>query len=69
MSQDDSSRIMEPFFTTKLDKGGTGLGLSICQSIVKEHSGSLEFVSEPGQGTTFIVKIPAVQPDIKEHSE
>lgn len=52
-------RIMDPFFTTKLDNGGTGLGLSISKSIVKEHHGSLDFASEPGRGTSFVVRLPA----------
>lgn len=51
-------RIIEPFFTTKLDCGGTGLGLSISMSIVQEHCGLLEFTSTPGSGTTFTVKLP-----------
>ncbi|GFO60134.1 hypothetical protein GMST_24590 [Geomonas silvestris] len=59
ITRDDGSRIMEPFFTTKLDSGGTGLGLSICCSIVKDHSGRLEYDSEPGRGTTFTVRLPA----------
>jgi PAS domain S-box-containing protein len=57
--RDVGDRVMEPFFTTRLDQGGTGLGLSISQSIVLEHNGSLEFESEPGKGTTFTVKLPA----------
>jgi PAS domain S-box-containing protein len=60
MSREDSRRILEPFFTTRLDDGGTGLGLSISESIVKEHGGSLEFTSEQGKGTTFRVKLPTV---------
>ena len=59
MSREQGQRIMEQFFTTKLDRGGTGLGLSISESIVKEHGGRLEFVSEPGQGSTFSARIPA----------
>jgi PAS domain S-box-containing protein len=63
-----SNRMLEPFFTTKLDRGGTGLGLFISQSIIKEHDGTLEFTSEPGKGATFIVKIPAGKPASQEHS-
>lgn len=52
--------ILEPFFTTRLDSGGTGLGLAICHSIVRDHGGTLEFTSVPGEGTTFTVHLPAV---------
>jgi len=62
MTRDDCRRVREPFFTTKLDSGGTGLGLFISDSIVKEHGGTLEFSSEAGQGSTFVVRIPAAKP-------
>ena len=62
MSREVGQKIMEQFFTTKLDRGGTGLGLSISESIVKEHGGRLEFTSEPGCGTTFMARIPALLP-------
>ena len=65
MSVEDSRKIMEPFFTTKLDEGGTGLGLTICRSIVMEHAGTLEYDSTPGKGTTFFVRLPAFIPDTK----
>jgi PAS domain S-box-containing protein len=52
-----SARIMEPFFTTRLERGGTGLGLAICSTIVKEHGGGIEFSTEPGRGTTFTVRL------------
>lgn len=52
------NRLFEPFFSTKLESGGTGLGLAISNVIVKDHGGSLEFVSEPGKGTTAIVRLP-----------
>lgn len=51
-------RITEPFFTTKIDKGGTGLGLSISHAIIKDHNGTMEFESKPGNGTTVCVKLP-----------
>jgi PAS domain S-box-containing protein len=67
MSREESARIMEPFFTTKLDSGGTGLGLFISQSIVKEHGGTMHFTSEQGKGTTFIVTLPTGKTASREH--
>ncbi len=52
-----ADRVMEPFFTTRMERGGTGLGLAISATIVKEHGGSIEFSSEPGKGTTFTVRL------------
>jgi len=53
-----ASRIMEPFFTTRLEQGGTGLGLAICSAIVKEFDGLITFVSSgSGHGTTFTVSL------------
>jgi|GEM_PF-1055696 len=53
-------KIFDPFFTTKPVGKGTGLGLSICYNIVQKHKGRLYFETTEGVGTTFIVKIPAV---------
>jgi signal transduction histidine kinase len=50
--------IFDPFFTTKPVGKGIGLGLTISYTIVKEHGGSLEFISHEGQGTEFIIKLP-----------
>jgi PAS domain S-box-containing protein len=58
MSDEVRQAIFDPFFTTRLDSGGTGLGLSICFSIVKEHGGIIECESEPGRGSTFLVRLP-----------
>lgn len=52
-------RIMEPFFTTKVDKKGTGLGLSICKNIIEHHRGKL-FVDDNSVNTRFVIQIPRV---------
>jgi PAS domain S-box-containing protein len=55
------AKIFDPFFTTKPVGKGTGLGLSISYDIIRKHNGQLSFETKEGEGTTFIVKIPAVE--------
>jgi len=67
IAKEDISKLFEPFYSTKEQKG-IGLGLSIVWSIIDKHQGSITVDSEPGQGSTFSIRLPASQGDslIKE---
>jgi C4-dicarboxylate-specific signal transduction histidine kinase len=56
-------RIFDPFFTTKDVGKGTGLGLSITYGIIKEHGGTISVVSSPGEGATFLMRLPLAPAD------
>jgi len=52
-------KILQPFFTTKPTGQGTGLGLSLAYDIITNgHGGELAFVTEEGEGTEFIIRLP-----------
>jgi signal transduction histidine kinase len=51
-------RIFEPYFTTK--EGGTGLGLALAHTIIQEHDGRIDVESRPGEGATFVVRLPVI---------
>jgi signal transduction histidine kinase len=51
-------KIFRLYFTTK--QGGSGIGLAMAYRIVQLHDGSVDFISQPGAGTTFILHLPTV---------
>jgi len=58
ISEEDMSRIFQPFYTSK--KTGTGLGLSISYGIIKAHGGEVEIKSNHEEGTSFFIYLPVV---------
>jgi len=59
MEKDVMDQLFEPYFTTKDVGKGTGLGLPTIYGIVKQNNGFLNVFSEPGEGTTFEIHLPA----------
>ena len=55
-------RIFDPFFTTKGVGEGTGLGLSISHTIIEKFKGQLQVSSQLGQGTSFNIRLPLLEP-------
>jgi signal transduction histidine kinase len=64
MSDEDRARCLEPFFTTKGERG-TGLGLSVVYGIVQRHGGTIDISSEVGRGTTFSIILPATTNEVE----
>ncbi len=60
ITEENIKKIFDPFFTTKEVGKGTGLGLSISHGIIKDHGGNIAVKSNNGEGTTFIVELPAL---------
>jgi two-component system cell cycle sensor histidine kinase/response regulator CckA len=70
ISEENMSKIFDPYFTTK-DMGsqkGVGLGLAICYSIVKKHNGYILVDSVPNKGTTFQIYLPVYKQQVTDIS-
>ncbi|HEU0179321.1 MAG TPA: ATP-binding protein [Blastocatellia bacterium] len=61
MSRETQARIFDPLYTTKERGKGTGLGLVVVSHVLQEHGGQIEVESEPGQGTRFRLRFPALK--------
>jgi signal transduction histidine kinase len=65
MTEAVRQRCLEPFFSTKGERG-TGLGLSMVYGIIERHRGKIDVESVPGEGTTFIVRLPLADPAMEK---
>jgi signal transduction histidine kinase/ActR/RegA family two-component response regulator len=61
MDEKTRQRCLEPFFSTKRDRGGTGLGLAMVYGMMERHEGTIEVESELGKGTTVRLIFPLRQ--------
>jgi PAS domain S-box-containing protein len=57
MSEKVRQHCFEPFFSTK-GESGAGLGLASAYGIIRRHGGEIAIQSQPGQGTTFTIRLP-----------
>ena len=65
---DNTSKVFNPFYTTKTQGEGTGLGLSISYGLVRRYGGNIEVTSELNSGTEFVITLLKV-PVLLEHED
>jgi two-component system sensor histidine kinase SenX3 len=65
LSPEDQERIFERFYRVDAARsrhtGGTGLGLSIVKHVISNHGGEVTVWSQPGQGSTFTIRLPEME--------
>ncbi len=67
ITEDNLKYIFDPYYTTK-DRGN-GLGLTICYSIIKQHNGLIDVISNPDSGTIFNIYLPACLEQVEKKSQ
>ncbi|MFW6272107.1 MAG: PAS domain-containing sensor histidine kinase [Desulfosalsimonas sp.] len=66
IKEENINHIFDSFFTTKDTVKGVGLGLSVCYGFIKDHRGDIKVKSRSGEGTTFIISLPAYEGSAEE---
>ncbi|MBC8234175.1 hypothetical protein H8E77_31900 [bacterium] len=56
IGKEEMDKLFEFFYSTKPD--GAGMGLPICQHIISNHGGDIDVLSQPQEGTIFIISLP-----------
>lgn len=67
INSENIEKIFEPFYTS--NSKGTGLGLAVVKSVVEAHQGKVTYLSQPGEGAHFCIKLPLLkQTNVKQPS-
>jgi signal transduction histidine kinase len=60
--EDIQNKVFDPSFTSKSPGKGSGVGLYFTRVVITRHEGTIEVKSRPGEGATFIIRLPVRQP-------